>query len=58
MLCEGQLLVLALPHRFDATSAQKILERLKKSGADGVWLAAGSRMFSEKFVDQFNHHAM
>src|SRR3954469_24340579 len=26
---EGQLLVLTLPHRFDAASAEKILERLK-----------------------------
>ncbi|WP_311967547.1 error-prone DNA polymerase [Bradyrhizobium archetypum] len=37
---EGQLLVLSLPHRFDAEGAQKILERLKNSKADGVWLAA------------------
>ena len=37
---EGQLLVLALPHRFEAASAQKILERLKNASADGVWLAA------------------
>jgi error-prone DNA polymerase len=37
---EGQLLVLALPHRFDAAAAADILERLKQSGADGVWLAA------------------
>ena len=37
---EGQLLVLALPHRFDAASAQTILTRLKNSRADGVWLAA------------------
>jgi error-prone DNA polymerase len=37
---EGQLLVLALPHRFEATRAQEILERLKQSRADGVWLAA------------------
>src|SRR6266704_2309005 len=37
---EGQLLVLALPHRFDAASAQTILQRLKGSRADGVWLAA------------------
>jgi error-prone DNA polymerase len=37
---EGQLLVLTLPHRFDATTAANILERLKHSGADGVWLAA------------------
>ncbi len=37
---EGQLLVLALPHRFDAAEAQTILARLKHSNADGVWLAA------------------
>ncbi|QHO75127.1 error-prone DNA polymerase [Bradyrhizobium sp. CCBAU 051011] len=37
---EGQLLVLALPHRFDVAGAQEILERLKQSRADGVWLAA------------------
>ncbi|HVQ71852.1 MAG TPA: PHP domain-containing protein, partial [Bradyrhizobium sp.] len=37
---EGQLLVLALPHRFDAASSQEILQRLKNSRADGVWLAA------------------
>ena len=37
---EGQLLVLALPHRFDAAGALKILDRLKGSRADGVWLAA------------------
>jgi error-prone DNA polymerase len=37
---QGQLLVLALPHRFDAAAAADILERLKHSGADGVWLAA------------------
>jgi error-prone DNA polymerase len=37
---EGQLLVLALPHRFDGRSAQEILQRLKTSRADGVWLAA------------------
>jgi error-prone DNA polymerase len=37
---EGQLLVLALPHRFDAAEAQTILTRLKTSQADGVWLAA------------------
>jgi error-prone DNA polymerase len=37
---EGQLLVLALPHRFDGGSAQEILQRLKNCNADGVWLAA------------------
>ena len=37
---EGQLLVLVLPHRFEATGAQEILQRLKNGRADGVWLAA------------------
>ncbi|WP_426535396.1 error-prone DNA polymerase [Bradyrhizobium sp. McL0615] len=37
---EGQLVVLVLPHRFDAAGAQTILARLKQSRADGVWLAA------------------
>ncbi|HEY0852351.1 MAG TPA: error-prone DNA polymerase, partial [Bradyrhizobium sp.] len=37
---EGQLLILALPHRFDAAQAHRILERLRDSRADGVWLAA------------------
>jgi len=37
---EGQLLVLTLPHRFEAARASKVLERLKDSRADGVWLAA------------------
>ena len=37
---EGQLLVLILPHRFDATKALALLDRLKQSAADGVWLAA------------------
>src|ERR1700686_1982110 len=37
---EDQLLVLTLPHYFEAANAQKILERLKGSRADGVWLAA------------------
>ena len=37
---EGQLLVLTLPHRFDPAGASKLLERLKESRADGVWLAA------------------
>src|SRR5579872_2648638 len=37
---EGQLLVLALPHRFDSVAAGKLLARLKASRADGVWLAA------------------
>src|SRR5690349_4775921 len=37
---EGQLLVLALPHRFDAASAQEMLRQLNNSRADGVWLAA------------------
>ncbi len=37
---KGQLLVLALPHRFDSPVALKVLDRLKQSDADGVWLAA------------------
>ena len=37
---EGQLLVLTLPHRFETTTALKVLERLRQSRADGVWLAA------------------
>src|SRR5438477_4355750 len=32
---EGQLLILALPHRFDAVQAQKILGQLRESRADG-----------------------
>ena len=37
---EGQLLVLALPHRFEEVKAREVLERLRGSRADGVWLAA------------------
>jgi error-prone DNA polymerase len=37
---EGQLLVLALPHRFEQASALRILDRLRDSRACGVWLAA------------------
>jgi error-prone DNA polymerase len=37
---EGQLFVLTLLHRFDSARALKILDRLKSSNADGVWLAA------------------
>ena len=37
---EGQLLVLALPHRFEAEKALKVLGQLQRSRADGVWLAA------------------
>jgi error-prone DNA polymerase len=37
---EGQLLVLALPHRFEEVKAHEVLERLRGSRADGVWLAA------------------
>ena len=37
---EGQLLILSLPHRFDAAQAQKVLQQLRASRADGVWLAA------------------
>src|SRR5437763_1906983 len=38
--CEGQLLILTLPHRFDTAGGLKILQRLRDSRADGVWLAA------------------
>jgi error-prone DNA polymerase len=37
---EGQLLVPALPHRFEAAKACAVLGRLGQSRADGVWLAA------------------
>ena len=37
---EGQLLVLTLPHRFETAKALGVLDRLKHSRADGVWLAA------------------
>ncbi|MGQ0683706.1 error-prone DNA polymerase, partial [Bradyrhizobium sp.] len=37
---EGQLLILALPHRFDAAQAEEVLQQLRDSRADGVWLAA------------------
>ncbi len=36
----GQLLVLALPHHFDADGAREVLATLRGSDADGVWLAA------------------
>jgi error-prone DNA polymerase len=37
---EGQLLILTLPHRFDTAKALHVLDRLQRSRADGVWLAA------------------
>jgi error-prone DNA polymerase len=37
---EGQLLALALPHRFEEAKAREILDRLGQSRADGLWLAA------------------
>jgi error-prone DNA polymerase len=37
---EGQLLILALPHRFESSKALEVLKRLKDSRADRVWLAA------------------
>jgi error-prone DNA polymerase len=37
---EGQLLTLALPHRFEEAKALEVLDRLRRSCADGVWLAA------------------
>ncbi|MBB5047762.1 error-prone DNA polymerase [Rhodopseudomonas rhenobacensis] len=36
----GQLLVLALPHRFEDAEAGRLLGRLQSFAADGVWLAA------------------
>ena len=36
----GQLLVLTLPHRFEPEKTLEILDRLQRSRADGVWLAA------------------
>jgi error-prone DNA polymerase len=36
---EGQLLVLTLPHRFEAEKALKVLDQLQRSRAEGVWLA-------------------
>jgi error-prone DNA polymerase len=37
---EGQLLVVMLPHRFEAAKAIEVLDQLQRSRADGVWLAA------------------
>src|SRR3984893_1765554 len=37
---EGQLLFLPLPHRFEADNVLHVLDRLQRSRADGVWLAA------------------
>jgi error-prone DNA polymerase len=37
---EGQLLVVMLPHRFATSKALEVLDRLRRSPADGVWLAA------------------
>src|SRR3979490_2125282 len=37
---KGQLLVLTLPHRFEPEKAIKVLDRLPRPRADGVWLAA------------------
>jgi error-prone DNA polymerase len=37
---EGQLLVLTLPHRFEPDKALGVLDRLQRSRAEGVWLAA------------------
>lgn len=36
---EGQLLVLTLPHHFESAAALKVLDLLKRSRAEGVWLA-------------------
>ncbi|MDB5563654.1 MAG: error-prone polymerase, DnaE-like protein [Tardiphaga sp.] len=37
---EGQLVVLTLPHRFESAGALRVLDQLRRSRADGVWLAA------------------
>src|SRR3981081_1794423 len=37
---KGQLLVLTLPHRFEAAKCLRVLDQLRRSRADGVWLAA------------------
>jgi error-prone DNA polymerase len=37
---DGQLLVVTLPHRFEEAKARAVLERLRGSRADSVWLAA------------------
>src|ERR1700732_1137067 len=37
---QGQLLAVMLSHRFEAAKAIEVLDRLKRSRADGVWLAA------------------
>jgi error-prone DNA polymerase len=37
---DSQLLVLTLPHRFEEEKAREVLDRLRGSRADGVWLAA------------------
>ena len=41
---EGQLLILTLPHRFDAVQALDVLSKLRNTRAEGVWLAA-SRVY-------------
>jgi error-prone DNA polymerase len=38
--CEGQLLAVTLPHRFETATAFEVLDQLQRSRADGVWLAA------------------
>jgi len=40
VFAEGQLLVMTLPHRFEAIKALKVLDQLQRSRAEGVWLAA------------------
>lgn len=37
---QGQLLAVMLPHRFEMTKALHVLDQLRHSRADGVWLAA------------------
>jgi error-prone DNA polymerase len=38
--CEGQLLAVTLPHRFETATAFEVLDQLQRSRSDGVWLAA------------------
>lgn len=37
---EGQLLILTLPHRFEPAQVLDVLDKLRASSAEGVWLAA------------------
>src|SRR6266480_116404 len=57
---EGQLLALALPHRFEAAGVLRVLERLRDSRADGVWLAASLiyRGDDRRRLARLNHIAL